>query len=71
MASFSEKLNQVPGLADMSYQMRQTLLDRVYDAAKSSGQVSSETLRQFRNNQMDTLLEDERRANGETLGHYL
>ena len=71
MASFSEKLNQVPGLEDMSYQMRQTLLDRVYDVAKSSGKVSSEELRQFRNNQMDTLLEDERKANGETLGHGL
>lgn len=71
MASFSEKLNQVPGLEGMSYQMRQTLLDRVYDAAKSSGKVSSEELRQFRNNQMDTLLEDERRANGETFGRGL
>lgn len=71
MASFSEKLNQVPGLEGMSYQMRQTLLDRVYDAAKSSGKVSSEELRQFRNNQMDTLLEDERTANGEALGQGL
>lgn len=62
MASFSEKLNQVPGLEGMSYQLRQTFLDRVYDVAKSSGKVSSEELRQFRNNQMDTLLEDERAA---------
>ena len=71
MASFSEKLNQVPGLEGMSYQLRQTLLDRVYDVAKSSGKVSSEELRQFRNNQMDTLLEDERAANGEALGQGL
>lgn len=71
MASFSEKLNQVPGLEGMSYQMRQTLLDRVYDVAKSSGKVSSGELRQFRNNQMDTLLEDERAANGESLGQGL
>lgn len=52
-------LNTVPKLAGASVEQRQQILSQVYDGLKSSGQLTSEKLRQFRNDQMSTFLRED------------
>ena len=59
MPNLGEILNTAPELAAASTQQRQQVLDRVYEGMKASGQVSSEKLRQFRQDQMDAFLADD------------
>ena len=59
MPNLGEILNAAPELAAASTQQRQQVLDRVYEGMKASGQVSSEKLRQFRQDQMDAFLADD------------
>lgn len=59
MPNLGEILNQAPELAAATTQQRQQILDKVYEGMKASGQVSSEKLRQFRQDQMDAFLSDD------------
>lgn len=59
MPNLGEILNQVPELATATTQQRQQVLDKVYEGVKASGQVSSEKLRQFRQDQMGAFLSDD------------
>lgn len=59
MPNLGEILNQAPELAAATTQQRQQILDKVYEGMKASGQVSSEKLRQFRQDQMGVFLEDD------------
>lgn len=59
MPNLGEILNQAPELAAATTQQRQQILDKVYEGMKASSQVSSEKLRQFRQDQMDAFLSDD------------
>lgn len=59
MPNLGEILNQAPELAAATTQQRQQILDRIYEGMKASGQVSSEKLRQFRQDQMDAFISDD------------
>lgn len=61
MPSLGDILNQVPTVANATTQQRQELLDRVYDKLKTSGKITSGKLRQYRQDQMDTFLEDDKK----------
>ena len=59
MPNLGEILNQVPEIAAATTQQRQQILDKVYEGMKASGQVSSEKLRQFRQDQLGVFLSDD------------
>lgn len=61
MPNLGEILNQAPELAAATTQQRQQVLDRVYEGMKASGQLTSEKLRQFRQDQMDAFISDDAR----------
>lgn len=59
MPNLGEILNAAPELAAATTQQRQQVLDKVYEGMKASGKMSSEKLRQFRQDQMGAFLEDD------------
>lgn len=61
MPNLGEILNKDLKIAAATTQQRQQILDKVYEGMKASGKVSSEKLRQFRQDQMNTFLADDYR----------
>lgn len=62
MPSFSDIFNSSPTLSNLTAQQKVDLTNKVYDRIKASGALNNGQLRQFRDDQMETLYEEDVKA---------